>query len=147
MEIDDSSPNKFFLIWFFYNGLRFLIKVQIKNSRKELRNWENLLAKTIKTKVKAHFLTPFIFQEIDQPVAQGKSPIKNTKTFLLEALIRHSKTKELKVQAKMADIQLSKAVYKAHKKKKKDHRNCNCKQDQWPQKNSTLATKINVLEP
>lgn len=43
LEFDDNSPDKSYLIRFFRNGLKLLIKVQIENGGQELHNWENLV--------------------------------------------------------------------------------------------------------
>lgn len=79
LKFNDDSLDKSYLIWFFRNGLRPLIKVQIKNSNKKLHDWEDLMQKTIKTKSKTSFLPPLILQEIDQQVTHSKQPIENTK--------------------------------------------------------------------
>lgn len=43
LKFDDSSLDKSYLIYFFHNSSKSLIKVMIENGGQELCNWENLI--------------------------------------------------------------------------------------------------------
>lgn len=65
LEFDDNSPDKFYLICFFCDILRPLIKVQIENDSQKSYNWEHLIQKVIKVEVKTSLWSFSILWKID----------------------------------------------------------------------------------
>lgn len=63
-----------FLIWYFDNGLRSLIKLWINKKSQELDDWEELIKKTTKTKAKAKMQLAYS-RDIDQHCYHENWPI------------------------------------------------------------------------
>lgn len=79
LEFDNGNLDESYLVRFFRNGLRPLIKVQMKNGNKKLHNWEDLIQKAIKAKGKTSFLPLSMLREMDQRVVCKKRLAENNK--------------------------------------------------------------------
>lgn len=69
----------------------------MENKVQDLHNWEDLIQKAIKTDVKASFLPPLLFREIDNQVACVKRPTKNIKSSSQKASLKDLKAKNPKL--------------------------------------------------
>lgn len=126
LKYDDSSLDKSYLIHFFYNGFRPLIKVQIQNGGQKLYNQKNLMQKAIKAKAKTSFLHLSKFQEMDQRIACNKQLVESTKSSSQKPIMRILRAKDSKFwnqNSKSTVLQLSKFANKARKKTKKNQHN------------------------
>ena len=61
----NGAPKESDLIWFFWEGLKPLVKAQIEQRGQELDSWKQLIEKVIEAETKAGFQPSFILQEMD----------------------------------------------------------------------------------
>lgn len=99
LELNNSSLNKSYLIRFFCNRFRLLIKIQIENYGKKLWNWKDLVQKAIKVQFKAGLHSPSMIRKIDQQVTCSKQLIVKTFTSSQKTFIKDLKAEKSRLRA------------------------------------------------
>ena len=121
MEFDPPAmPTELMIVRYFEKNLKPSIKAEINQDATHLDNYEELVAKAVRTKAKAGLQPSFYLWEIDPQVLWGSWPAHTTvyKVQTQGAVNCGDRSKASKAPA---STQKSKASDKARKNKKKRH--------------------------
>ena len=147
----DGAPEESDFIWFFWKGLKPLVKAKMEQRRWELDSWEQLIEKAIEAEAKAGLQPSFILRKMDQLCPRGNRPAHTTvaKSQASASSAQDPRTEPSTGKALVPDKPppSSRAEHgeisdkKAQKKKKKKQR---WRDTEQAGKDSTPATDINA---